>query len=395
MSATLLVPILFSAEPKRILVVGGTAAFRHPSIPNGEKMLQELAARSNGEFTVTLMSASPNYPEYPSGRGGGPGGGRGGAARGGFPGQVPNASDAQQAAIAAASGPLADLNAAATTASSELAAAAFGGSRSDIQTKADAVAAAELALALARANAVAALQGSGNRLNSEQLLALSGRAPAPAPQAAGRGGAGGGNNQQAEQLQAAFQEFLTPEALKNYDAIFLVSTTGVLPYPNVQALLDWVADGHAIMGLHAAMDTGESPDNYMEMLSGGARFTGHPGGGETARNIYVVNRNHPATRDWPDGLAVVDEFYQFRDFDTSKVNLLLEMDYEGTRLPVSWTRNYGSGRIFYTSMGHRDDVMLPNTPNQDYGGTQPTDQVPAAYQQHVLQGIRWALGLVN
>lgn len=42
-----------------------TASFRYPSVPNGEKLITELAAKSKGEFSVVMMSGSPNYPDDP------------------------------------------------------------------------------------------------------------------------------------------------------------------------------------------------------------------------------------------------------------------------------------------------------------------------------------------
>ena len=54
--------LVLAAEPKRILVVGASVGFRHGSIPNTEKLLRDLAAKSHGEFTVTMMSDDPDYP---------------------------------------------------------------------------------------------------------------------------------------------------------------------------------------------------------------------------------------------------------------------------------------------------------------------------------------------
>jgi type 1 glutamine amidotransferase len=48
---------------------------------------------------------------------------------------------------------------------------------------------------------------------------------------------------------------------------------------------------------------------------------------------------------------------------------------KGEFAPVSWTNTEGKGRVFYTSLGHREDVW-----------TNPV------YQQHLLGGIAWALG---
>ena len=188
---------------------------------------------------------------------------------------------------------------------------------------------------------------------------------------------------------------MSANALKKYDGIFMVSTTGNLPIPNLDALLKWIAEGHGFMGLHGAMDT-QLPNAYVEMFAGGARFAGHPGGGNTARKIMPIDKNHPATKDWPSGLAVVDEFYQFRNLDRAKVHSLLDMDFEGQLLPVAWVKMHGKGRVFYTSMGHRDDVMLPDISSLDYGNQKVnSNEVSTAYQKHVLQGIRWALGLVG
>ena len=45
---------------------------------------------------------------------------------------------------------------------------------------------------------------------------------------------------------------------------------------------------------------------------------------------------------------------------------------------------------------HRDDVLMADTPSLDYGNQKVnSNDVSAAYQKHLLQGIRWALGLVG
>jgi type 1 glutamine amidotransferase len=57
--------------------------------------------------------------------------------------------------------------------------------------------------------------------------------------------------------------------------------------------------------------------------------------------------------------------------------------------PISWCKAHGKGRVFYTSLGHREDVWDPTwNPAQ----RKNTPEIAQAYQQHVLNGIRWALG---
>ena len=404
---------LCAAEPKKLLVVSATLGLRDASIPNGEKMLRELAAKSNGQFSVVLMSDAPDYPfsRVPIPVLPPPRGGRGPVP--GFAGQVPTANAEQQAALSAAGAPIAALLVGVTTARSELTAAAFT-QPGALRAKAEALATAELNLALARATALAQIQASANRLSPEQVQALAGT-PAAARGGIAAGGLAGaapvGPSTPPDNgpvLAKLFQQYLSPAALKNYDGVIFLNSTGLLPFPDRDAFLKWVSAGHAVVGIHAAMNTGyETPGDYMEMLSGGARYASSPGGSSTARKVYKVDAAHPATKDWPDGLAVVDEFYQFnhessRDrnvsipgIDRTKVHSLLDLDYEGQRLTVAWTKLQGRGRVFYTSLGHRDDVMLPGTPAMDGNAKLNPDEVSAAYQKHLLNGILWSLGLVN
>ena len=50
---------------------------------------------------------------------------------------------------------------------------------------------------------------------------------------------------------------------------------------------------------------------------------------------------------------------------------------------------HGKGRVFYTSMGHREDVWDPTWARD----RKNSKEVAEAYQKHILNGIKWALGL--
>ena len=386
---------LAAAEPKKLLVVSATAGARHASIPNGEKMLRALAAKSNGQFTVTMMS---DAADYPLSRLAAPGGGRAGAPIAGFPGQTTTLTAGQKDQLTLAGTPLGALATAATNARTDLTNASLS-TPASIQAKTDALAAAELSLALARASALTQVQSSTSRLSADQIQALAGTTPA------GRGGAA---PDIAPVVAKLFQDYLSPAALAKFDGVIFLDSTGLLPFSDRDAFLKWVADGHAVVGIHAAMDTGlYTPDTYVDMWAGGARYATSIGGSTTARKVYKVDATHPATKDWPDGLSVTDEFFQFSrrnptdknsnlpGIDRTKVHSLLDADIDGQRQPVAWTKMQGKGRVFYTSLGHRDDVMLAGTPAMDGNTKVNADEVSAAYQTHLLNGIRWALGLVD
>ena len=197
-------------------------------------------------------------------------------------------------------------------------------------------------------------------------------------------------------------EKMTVASLKKYDGVIFANTTGDLPLPDKQGFLDWIKSGKAFMGMHSATDTfrGHQPlDPYTEMI--GAEFKGHNAQSE----VDCINQDpkHPACRHLGPTWHVKDEMYLMNGFERSKVHGLLGLDKhpadnspEGNAhtpgdFPVAWCKEYGKGRVFYTSLGHREDVWDPNTP-ESFKRENPKE-VSEAYQKHILGGIKWALGL--
>ena len=186
---------------------------------------------------------------------------------------------------------------------------------------------------------------------------------------------------------------LSPENLKNYDAVVFASTTGQLPIPDPQGFLDWIKNGHAFIGIHAASDTFHHWPGYLEMLGG--EFDHH--GQQLSVDCLNQDPQNPATAGLPQTWTIAqEEVYQFKNYDQTKVHELLILDKKpqapGTpgHYPVSWCKSYGTGRVFYTSIGHREDLIEldPNYPNR-----RNTPDAAKLYRAHVLGGIEWALGL--
>ncbi|MBV9494302.1 MAG: ThuA domain-containing protein [Acidobacteria bacterium] len=169
----------------------------------------------------------------------------------------------------------------------------------------------------------------------------------------------------------------TPEALAETDIIFFLNTTGELPLPDRDAFLRWIENGGAFVGAHSASDTFHDFPAYLDMLGGEFDFHGD----HIEVPVFVEDREHPATRFLSSPFTTLDEIYQFKRYDPSRVHLLLSLHADpdsGTpsSLPISWTRRQGEGRVFYTALGHRDDVWEAEW-----------------FRQHLLGGIAWALGV--
>jgi type 1 glutamine amidotransferase len=193
------------------------------------------------------------------------------------------------------------------------------------------------------------------------------------------------------QLKAALEK-LSPENLKNYDGVIFASTTGDLPIPDKQGFLDWIKAGHAFIGMHAASDTFHGWPGYIDMLGG--EFQHH--GRQVGVDCINVDPSNPATAHLPKVWKIQqEEIYQFKNYDPAKVHDLLILEkHPETGAPghyaVSWCKNYGAGKVFYTSLGHREDIWDadPNLPDR-----KNSVEISKQYQAHVLGGIEWALGL--
>jgi type 1 glutamine amidotransferase len=174
---------------------------------------------------------------------------------------------------------------------------------------------------------------------------------------------------------------INPEMLSKVVAVAFY-TTGELPISaqNRAAFMAWMKAGGAFVGMHCATDTLYEYPPYLRMLGG--VFNGHPWH-ETVQ-IEVLDGTHPSTGNLARGFAITDEIYQFRDWDPTPLHELLRLGSgngvdlkKGARTDgnyaVSWCREYGAGRVFYTSLGHRPEVW--------------TD---SRFRQHLLGGLFWA-----
>jgi type 1 glutamine amidotransferase len=211
---------------------------------------------------------------------------------------------------------------------------------------------------------------------------------------------------------------ITAENLKQYDAIFLDSTTGeFLDDPNDkattqarrQALLDFVKGGKGLAGIHAATDsyhtsvrpaspgaaatapTGTWPE-FNEMIGGFFKFHWTD---PTLIPVKIDDPNSPLTSMFPaGGYEIVDETYTFAQdsFRRKRVHVLTSINYKtmsaedkakepaSTRrtdgdYAMSYTQRVGHGRVFYEAHGHDERVYFSRP-----------------FVAHMLAGIQYALG---
>jgi type 1 glutamine amidotransferase len=193
-----------------------------------------------------------------------------------------------------------------------------------------------------------------------------------------------------------------PETLAKYDA-FLFETQGDLTQLGVDkqrpmrpegrnVLLKAIAAGKGFVGCHCASDTFHSAgprdrnqeraklDPYIAMLGG--EFIVH--GEQQKAWMRVVDRAFPGAKKLKD-FELMEEWYSLKNF-APDIHVILVQDTKGMKgkdyarpsFPATWARKHHKGRVFYTSMGHRDDVWK----NQ-------------VFQKLLLGGLNWAVGNVQ
>jgi type 1 glutamine amidotransferase len=157
-------------------------------------------------------------------------------------------------------------------------------------------------------------------------------------------------------------------------------------------LLDAVAHGKGFVGSHCASDTFHSPgpafqnqpedkiDPYIKMVGG--EFIRH--GQQQKAWMRVVDHHFPGLTDLKD-FDVLEEWYSLKNFAPDLHVILVQdtqgmknFDYERPNYPATWAHKYLQGRVFFTSMGHREDVWESGV-----------------FHLVILAGLAWTLGNVD
>jgi uncharacterized protein len=155
--------------------------------------------------------------------------------------------------------------------------------------------------------------------------------------------------------------------LNYFDALVFCSTTGELDMDQSQKadMISFIHDdGKGFVGIHAALDTNYTWPEYGDMIGGW--FDQHPW---FTFEAPIINEDpsFPAVRHFPHEFVKYDEIYQPKDWSRDKVNVLLSLDpryldYNNPRVhrqdhdfAVAWSKMYGKGRVFYSTLGHTEE----------------------------------------
>ena len=147
------------------------------------------------------------------------------------------------------------------------------------------------------------------------------------------------------------------------DLIIQIWTMGKITEKQFEGLEKAIINGTGFAGWHGGLGDAFR-DNLKYQFIVGGQFLFHPGG-HIDHSIKIIDKSDPITQGLKDfNLKKTEQYYMLVD-PNIKVLAISEFDREkyekpkkkenkitGSTMPVVWKKNYGKGRIFYSSIGH-------------------------------------------
>ena len=157
-------------------------------------------------------------------------------------------------------------------------------------------------------------------------------------------------------LSETLDSFLDAELMGSVDMVVPVYTMSSITGEQEAGLLDAVRErGVNVGGWHGGMaDAFRNNTEYQFMVGG--QWVAHPGNIIDYR-VNVTDQEHPITAGIADFDMHSEQYYMHTD-PSNKVlaTTTFSGDHahwiDGAVMPVVWTRAYGKGKIFYSSLGH-------------------------------------------
>jgi type 1 glutamine amidotransferase len=201
-----------------------------------------------------------------------------------------------------------------------------------------------------------------------------------------------------------------PASRDSFDAFVFyttrdLTTAGVDGQPPMSpadkaGLLDAIHNGKGFVGIHSASDTflattpvgkdllrnidehgQDNFDPYIKMLGG--EFISHSKQ-QQETTLRCVDEKFPGAAAFKDA-RFVEEWYSLKNFAPDLHVILVQEtagmtgdQYVRKPYPETWARMHGKGRVFYTSLGHREDVW----------------QKPA-FQDLLIGALSWSTGRID
>ncbi|WP_010168813.1 ThuA domain-containing protein [Candidatus Epulonipiscium viviparus] len=175
------------------------------------------------------------------------------------------------------------------------------------------------------------------------------------------------------EISNTLESFDDLEKLKELDLIIPCVTMSELSGPRGQNVSKAVGSGVGMAGCHGGMCDAFRNSVLWQFITG-ANWVSHPGGGKTEYMVNISSYSNPITEGISDFPVVSEQYYLHVD---PAIEVLATTRFphpdipfyhisnKPIDMPVVWTKMWGNGRIFYTSLGHNDSVFDKHPSSQE------------------------------
>lgn len=153
------------------------------------------------------------------------------------------------------------------------------------------------------------------------------------------------------------------ELLKSQDLIVACWTMGEIKNEYVDNLSTAIAAGTGMAGCHGGMCDSFRDNVQWQFITGG-QWVSHPGGDGIDYTVNIQTGSSPITQGLEDFPVCSEHYYLHIDpaievLATTRFPIVpyYHISNRAVDMPVAWTKFWGNGRVFYTSLGHHDDVF--------------------------------------
>jgi uncharacterized protein len=156
------------------------------------------------------------------------------------------------------------------------------------------------------------------------------------------------------------------DALRRLSLIVPIWTMGTIAPEQLQPLTEAVVSGVGLAGFHGGMGDAFRDATDFQLMVGG-QFVGHPDGIKEYE-VTIADEDDPITAGLNDFRVTSEQYYMHVDpsnhvLATTTFHPETAPWLDGVIMPVVWTRRWGAGRVFYSSVGHSlEDLDVPEVP---------------------------------
>ena len=153
------------------------------------------------------------------------------------------------------------------------------------------------------------------------------------------------------------------EFVKGFDVFVPIWTMGEISKEQSENVSEAVASGMGLIGCHGGMCDAFRNNVLWQFMTGG-NWVSHPGGDNINYRVNIKPVSNPLVLGIEDFDVTSEHYYLHVDpaVEVLATTSFPVVDwYHSTNgkvdMPVIWTKKWGHGRVYYTSLGHHADVL--------------------------------------